>query len=388
MQSRINSKDKVGHRDRLRNRFLAGEEDSYTDEALLELLLTYAIPQKDVKKLAKLLVVKFGNLDNVLAADIQTLCDVEGIKVYSAILLKLINWIRLTHSSAMFPAGESVQQGAEQIAFLESYEKKASNVKSTAKRSMKIPHRRGTGLFGKAVLKEAIELVPKLQDVHTVDEVREFLRKNLHFSAQETRRRYSDYIALRMFPDGHVDKPFLSFAVRYVGRQELKDVCFYRFCTAEPLMFDVIENLFLPAIGVGRLKRERLREYLQQRFPSSKSIGDSAKAIVDALTAGGVASADHATINFSFRDISLPSFAFIVHSEFPEPGMYDIAKLETNRAIRALFWNPTRLMPALYELRNHGFISKISEIDNVRQFTMRWTLDEIATKMFSDKGRA
>lgn len=377
---------KTGHRERLRKHFLARDEGSHTDEALLELLLTYAIPQKDVQPLAKELISKFGSLSNALGADIETLCKIDGIKINSAVLLKLADWVRLNHSSEALQAEISVQSPTPQPTLFESV--KTEKLRDIpVKFAKKILPRRGTGLFGKAVLKEAIELVPKLPDVNSLDEVREFLRKNLHFSAQETRRRYSDYIALRMFPNGYADKPLMSFAIKNSGRQELKDVCFYRFCIAEPLMFDVIENLFLPSIGVGRLKRERLREYLQQRFPSSKSIGDSAKAIVDALTAGGIASANHTVVNFSFRDIHLPSFAFIIHSEFPEPGMYDIAKLETNKAIRALFWNPTRVLPALYELRNQGLISKISEIDNIRQFTTRWTLEEVVTKLLDEKGR-
>lgn len=36
----------TGHRQRLRDRFLAGETEAYTDAALLELLLTYAIPSR------------------------------------------------------------------------------------------------------------------------------------------------------------------------------------------------------------------------------------------------------------------------------------------------------------------------------------------------------
>lgn len=385
MEGVITDKGKTGNRERLRKRFLEGDESAHTDETLLELVLTYAIPQRDVQPLAKQLIAKFGSLQNVLSADVDTLCKFDGLKLHSSALLKLTDWIRLHHSFQQ-SAAEKKPQGVPQSTLFESVEMKKVK-KPPLKAAKQGQPRRGTGLFGKAILKEAIALVPKLPDVHTIDEVRAFLRKNLHFSAQETRRRYSDYITLRMFPHGYADKPLRSFAAKYADRQELKDVCLYRFCIAEPLMFDVIENLFLPAVGAGRLKRERLREYLQHRFPLSKSIGDSAKAIVDALTAGGVASSDHVTINFSFRDILLPSFAFIVHSEFPEPGMYDIAKLETNRAIRALLWNPGRIMSALYELRNHGLISKISEIDNIRQFTIRWTLDELVTKLLDEKGR-
>ena len=87
-------KTKAGHRERLKAHFIAGDEEAHTDEKLLELLLTYAIPQKDVQPLAIKLIATFGSLSNVLSTDIATLCKQEGIKEHSAVLIKLIDWIR------------------------------------------------------------------------------------------------------------------------------------------------------------------------------------------------------------------------------------------------------------------------------------------------------
>jgi DNA repair protein RadC len=58
-----------GHRERMRTRFLAGDESALSDEALLELLLSYAIPRRDVRPLAQALVAHFGSIASVLAAD-------------------------------------------------------------------------------------------------------------------------------------------------------------------------------------------------------------------------------------------------------------------------------------------------------------------------------
>jgi DNA repair protein RadC len=179
-----------------------------------------------------------------------------------------------------------------------------------------------------------------------------------------------------MFPDGNADQSLLIFARTYADSQELRDVCFYRFCKFEPLMYEVIENLLLPAIGAGQLERNLLRDYLIHRFPTFSSTKDCARAIVDALLAGGLITAERLAMNFTYRDIKIPSFAFILHSEFPEPGMFDIGKLEQNRTIRAMLWKPDALIPALYELRNRNIISKVSEIDSVRQFTTKYTLEQ------------
>jgi DNA repair protein RadC len=61
-----------GHRKRLRDRFAGEEKDSCSEEALLELLLTYAIPRKDVQPLVKSLLVEFGNLMAVLQTPMKT----------------------------------------------------------------------------------------------------------------------------------------------------------------------------------------------------------------------------------------------------------------------------------------------------------------------------
>jgi DNA repair protein RadC len=186
-----------------------------------------------------------------------------------------------------------------------------------------------------------------------------------------------------MFPKGYIDAPLRLFAKAYPNAQELKDVCFYRFLLSEPLEVEFIEDLILTNLGTGRLPRKRIRNYLTEKFPNVKSFDNCCKAIVDALTAGGITKADRTNICFRYREIPVPSFAFVLYSEFPEPGMYNIRMLNENRLIRAMLWNPDRLLDTLYELRNHGLISKVSEIDNIRQFTTKYTLDEVVEQIVS-----
>ena len=83
-----------GHRERLRQRFLAGEAAGLTDQALLELLLTYAIARKDVQPLAIKLLARFGNLCAVLAAEAPALRTVAGVKDATITLLKLAHHFR------------------------------------------------------------------------------------------------------------------------------------------------------------------------------------------------------------------------------------------------------------------------------------------------------
>ncbi len=68
-----------GHRTRLRQRFLGSGADSMADDELLELVLFRAIPQRDVKPLAKRLLDKFGDFNGVISAPQTRLADISGV---------------------------------------------------------------------------------------------------------------------------------------------------------------------------------------------------------------------------------------------------------------------------------------------------------------------
>ncbi len=81
----------AGHRRRLRDRFLKGGILSLGDHELFELLLTYSIPRRDVKPLAKALLRRFGSVSSVFNASSEQLMALDGIGERSATLIKLIH---------------------------------------------------------------------------------------------------------------------------------------------------------------------------------------------------------------------------------------------------------------------------------------------------------
>jgi DNA repair protein RadC len=376
-----------GHRQRLRERFALGEESSRSEEALLELLLTYAIPQKDVQPLAKRLLSEYGSLPSLLETPIETLCNSGGLKENSAILVKLVDWIRQHHGSKR-PGKKRTQPQTQATLFETISSEKTEQAVSgpAAPRHEKAVRRYGAQLFGKAVLKEAIDILPKIPLTDSISEITDFLIANLPFNSEQTRARRGRYIKFNMFHNGVINIPLLQFARTFPHTQELRDVCFYQFCRAQPLMVDVIEKVILPRIGIGFIVRNDIEDYLRVQFPESKAIKDGVAAICEALFGAEIALKKKHKIIFALRSIPVASFAFVLHCEFPEPGMYDIRKLDENRMIRAMLWNPERLLHALYELRNQGLISKISEIDNIRQFTTKYTLAGVAALLSEGEG--
>ena len=80
----------IGHRQRIREKFVSAGLDSFLDHETLELLLTYAIARKDTKPIAWALLKRFGSLAAVLDADPAQLESVPGVGQSTAQFLKLI----------------------------------------------------------------------------------------------------------------------------------------------------------------------------------------------------------------------------------------------------------------------------------------------------------
>ena len=79
-----------GHRARRRQLFLEHGLEPFADHEVLELLLFYAIPQKDTNPIAHRLLERFGSLEGVLSASVEELKEVEGVGESAAILLELV----------------------------------------------------------------------------------------------------------------------------------------------------------------------------------------------------------------------------------------------------------------------------------------------------------
>ncbi len=80
--------DGTGHRARLRQRLLTDGE-GLLDHELIEYLLALAIPRRDTKPLAKMLIHEFGGIAGLLTADAEAIARVPGMGETSVAALKI-----------------------------------------------------------------------------------------------------------------------------------------------------------------------------------------------------------------------------------------------------------------------------------------------------------
>lgn len=99
--------DYLKHRERLKSKFIDSGLDALHDYEALELLLSFSIPRKDVKPLAKDLLRAFNSIKGVMDAELSVLCRIKGISTHTAILIKLAKEIGVLYLRDK--AGEKIQ---------------------------------------------------------------------------------------------------------------------------------------------------------------------------------------------------------------------------------------------------------------------------------------
>jgi len=90
----------VGHRKRLKEKFLNNASSAFSDYELLELLLFQATPRRDVKPLAKKMLQEFGDFNHLINAESKRILAIEDATEYTFLQLKIVRELmsRVFHS--------------------------------------------------------------------------------------------------------------------------------------------------------------------------------------------------------------------------------------------------------------------------------------------------
>ena len=235
----MNNDDNIhkGHRNKLRSSFLSTPKD-LSEKELLELLLTFAIPRKDVSSLASGLIDRFSSIEGILAAPSDVLSTVSGMGESTIILLKVIYMIAIKKNSDM-----TYQPN------LFSPEK---NTRSKKKE---------TRVFADDEIASVLIHLPKAAEFENIKLYKKYLEENLQYNSVGTRQRRASYILNRFFPDGSLNTPLHFFISKSKSIDALKQVVFYQLATVEPILKKVAEELIYPALPIGKVKNSYENSY-------------------------------------------------------------------------------------------------------------------------------
>ncbi len=87
----------IGHRQRIKDKYEKSGINGWLDYEILELVLSYAIPRKDTKTIAKELLSRFKTINGVLDSDRKELKNITGVSGHTALFLSLLKDITILY---------------------------------------------------------------------------------------------------------------------------------------------------------------------------------------------------------------------------------------------------------------------------------------------------
>jgi len=345
----LNESSHQGHRERLRERFSDSAQD-FSDQDYLELLLTYAIPRSDVRPITMDILARYGTLERVLTASPDDLKSIFGLGSGVILFIKLISDINRKMSDKMPEQTQPALFAAATSSFAKP---------------------RKLRVFANDEIENSLQFLPQAANYSMLSEFKNMLESQLPYNSFETRQRRAGFILDRFYSMGSLGSP-LTYASSRMSRDEFKPVVFYHLAQAEPILAKVADEFVFPALPIGKVTREQLREFVLKYLPgiSASSQANLLRSILTAYDSLDVGRVGNETLRMQFHAASLHAFVYILISEYPDPGIYTFDSLFSGPAHRWLLWDKDWIRKQLYLLRDMGIVSKVSEIDTVRQFSL------------------
>lgn len=175
-----------GHRQRLRRKFLSQGLAKFTEEEVLELLLTFGTPRRDCKQQARELLKRFGDLRSVLEAEPFQLAQIAGVGENNTIAIKFIHAAAGLYLEQRVTGRVYLGSSAEVLAYLRHH------MENLAKEIFKVFYLNGAGLV--LAVEDASQGLVGGAYVHT----REIIERALLLQA-------SGLVCVHNHPSGRVD---------------------------------------------------------------------------------------------------------------------------------------------------------------------------------------
>lgn len=353
-----------GHRERLRRRFLTDASQLSTAEHL-ELLLTYAIPRQDVAPLAQTLLAHFGSLEELFQASPDELLHVNGVGEATAVLIQLV--VHLHNNKPDPLPHEAVSLPIQSSLF-------ADDAPDTPPSSNDLTDSTGSDMrtFTNDLASTALEYLPQIVTFQQIDDFQRHLAETLPYNSVSSRKRYARNLLNRYYFENNIDTHLTRLFSWRPDDVTHQAALFYETIRAEPTVQFVAEEIVWPALPVGYVTRQQLRQQILSLFPavSAATIKRMVYSLLNVYAVFSVGELDEEMLHVRIREGNLPAFLYILTAEFPQPGIYSFDMLEQGPMRRWLLWDREWMRRQLYNLRDFGIISKISEIDAMRQFTL------------------
>jgi DNA repair protein RadC len=321
----------------------------------LELLLSYAIPRKDVKPIAKALIQRFGDLQNITSQSISELETIKGIGEVSAIYLLLI--------------GNLLRRQDMEVKELDM-NKPQMNLFDVQKFDQQKPQ--SIKLFANDEIANSLEYLSEAYSYPDKESFEAFLVDTLPYNSGTTRKRRARYILSRFLNYPGIQNP-LTYLFSATSSEEAKrNALFYVIQKQELIAYYFAEEVIWPNLAMGFVTKAQISNFVSRYFPeaSEKTIYEIQKALINTYGLLDKGRVENDQLLFSLQNADLESFLFVLTSEYPQPETIPFEKIMNGFVHQHMLWHRDWIKDQLYRLRELKIISKIAEIDFLKKFTI------------------
>ncbi|MFH1768164.1 MAG: JAB domain-containing protein, partial [Candidatus Omnitrophota bacterium] len=117
----------LGHRRRIKEKYRSAGLTGWLDYEVLELILSYAIPRKDTKPIAKRLLTRFKTIDGVFNASCGELSEVRGVSEHTALFIRLLKDITARYLESGLYNKDLISSPGSVYKYLKAYLKGAAD---------------------------------------------------------------------------------------------------------------------------------------------------------------------------------------------------------------------------------------------------------------------
>lgn len=346
--------DNIGHRDRLRKKFLL-DPRYLTSIEELELLLSYAIPRKDVKPIAEELIQRFGNLQTITSQSISELETIKGIGEASAVFLLLI--------------GNLLRKQDMEVKELEM-NKPQMNLFNDQINDYQKPQ--SIKLFANDEIANSLQYLSEAYSYPDKEKFEAFLVENLPYNSGTTRKRRARYILSRYLNYSSIQNPLTYLFSASNSEKPKRNALFYVIQKQELIAYHFAEEVIWPNLAIGFVTKAQITNFVSRYFPegSEKTIYEIQKALTNTYDLLDKGQVENDRLIFSLQNSDLESFLFVLTSEYPQSATIPFDKIMNGFIHQHMLWHRDWIKDQLYRLRELKIISKIAEIDFLKQFTI------------------
>lgn len=380
------------HRERLRERFVHGDPSSRTDEALLELLLTYGIPRRDVQPLAKSLLARFGTLDQALAADPSALQLVDGVGPHVSTLLNLADQICLARVKST-PASEAQQMAddAQDVTPQPGARSTPSLPLAQSEIPLDIPGQselplgkepptdKASKTIQDALIAEGLLALKIAHEAKSPQELQELLVKRLGQNSMVTRRRYSHSLLKWFFPDGL--SGLLPLVWRAYEDEAISiDLLRWSYLNQEPILGRCVADALFPCENGLVVPPTYFDKYLQDHLGEPPAENTRKRLKTNLKKLGFLDRAKGKADRLLPVPVQKTSFLIVFHHLFAPRA---VRTVELRNLLANPFWkylgykSEDAVRSLLREADAAGLVGKYVVADQLEQVTTCFTLDEI-----------